>query len=337
MTSCFVIAEAGVNHNGDFALAKELISAAKACGADAVKFQTFSAEKLVNKTASKADYQKDATGYGTQFEMLKKLELSKEAHYLLAEQARSLGIEFMSTGFDEEAVDFLVDIGVKRIKIPSGEVTNLPLLVHMAKKQLPMILSTGMCDLQEVGEAIDVIQKVSSAPLTLLHCTSNYPAVFEDVNLRAMQTLEKEFNLPVGYSDHTLGCLVPTLAVAMGAVIIEKHFTVDKKLLGPDHLASLDVTEFTQMMKLIRESEACLGDGIKAPRPNELPIRELVRRSITLSRDLKKGESLRHQDVQFLRPGTGIAPKYYSQIEGKVVALDLAAGTSLQWEHLEKA
>jgi N,N'-diacetyllegionaminate synthase len=335
MKPCFVIAEAGVNHNGDIGLAKELITAAKECGADAVKFQTFSAEKLVNKTASKANYQKSATGQGTQFEMLKKLELSKESHHILAEQARSLGIEFMSTGFDEEAVDFLIELGVQRIKIPSGEVTNVPLLHHIAQKQLPMILSTGMCDLEEVQEAINVIQTITNAELTLLHCTSNYPAAFEDVNLRAMQTLAKTFNLPVGYSDHTLGCLVPTLAIAMGATIIEKHFTLDKSLEGPDHLASLDVPELTHMMKLIRESEACLGDGVKAPRQNELPIRELVRRSITLCRDVKKGQPLSREDFMLLRPGMGIAPKHFSDVVGKIINVDLEIGTTLQWEHLQ--
>jgi N,N'-diacetyllegionaminate synthase len=338
--SCFIIAEAGVNHNGNLNLAIELVKAAKEAGADAVKFQTFKADTLVNKTVGKAEYQQqNSPDSTTQYEMLKELELSDEDHYLLSDLAHTLGIEFMSTGFDHQTVDFLVALGVKRIKIPSGEVTNLPYLRHCAKTGLPLILSTGMCDLSEVKTAIEIIQPYYGEQLknnlVLLHCTSNYPAAYADVNLKAMQTLAQEFQLPVGYSDHTLGVLVPTMAVAMGACVIEKHFTLDKSLPGPDHEASMTPEELKDLVQCIRNAESALGNGEKKPSDSELPIRALVRRSVTLKNTLAKGDSIKEADLILLRPGTGISPADFSKIIGTKLALDLPAGSTLLWEHIE--
>ncbi|BCA94919.1 N,N'-diacetyllegionaminic acid synthase [Legionella antarctica] len=339
--SCFIIAEAGVNHNGDIQLAKELVYAAKETGADAVKFQTFTADNLVNKTAEKAQYQKNNTSKATtQYEMLKALEISNETHYLLSDLALSLGIEFMSTGFDEGTIDFLVTLGIKRLKVPSGEITNLPYLKHIAKKGLPIILSTGMCDLTEVRQAIDVISPFYGSTLKdnliLLHCTSNYPAAYKDVNLRAMQTLADEFNLPVGYSDHTLGILIPTLAVGLGACVIEKHFTLDKALPGPDHAASMTPEEMKQLVQAIRDSECALGNGEKKPSDSELPVRDLVRRSVTLKRDLSQGAQIALDDLVLLRPGSGISPAQLHKVIGAKLNLHLPAGSTLLWEHVEK-
>lgn len=338
--SCFIIAEAGVNHNGDLNLAIELVRAAKESGADAVKFQTFKADTLVNKTVGKAEYQQqNDPDTATQYEMLKALELSEDDHYVLSELAEKLDIEFMSTGFDHQTVDFLVSLGLKRIKIPSGEVTNIPYLKHCAKTGLPLILSTGMCDLSEVRTAIETIQPYYGErlkdKLVLLHCTSNYPAAYADVNLKAMQTLAQEFQLPVGYSDHTLGVLVPTMAIAMGACVIEKHFTLDKSLLGPDHQASMTPDELKSMVQTIRDAEAALGNGEKKPSENELPIRALVRKSVTLKNSLTKGVSIKEDDLILLRPGTGICPADFSKLIGTKLALDLPAGSTLLWEHIE--
>lgn len=337
--SCFIIAEAGVNHNGELNLAKELIHAAKESGVDAIKFQTFNADSLVNPTAKKAEYQKKgASDSTTQYQMLKALELSNEQYSLLSELAASLNIEFMSTGFDHDSIDFLVSLGVKRLKVPSGEITNFPYLHYVAQTQLPLIISTGMCSLQEVRQAIDEIKpyynQELSTKLTLLHCTSNYPAALQDVNLRAMQTLATEFDLAVGYSDHTLGVLVPTLAVGLGARVIEKHFTLDKSLSGPDHAASMTPEEMKHLVGLIRDTETALGTAEKKPAENELPIRALVRRSITLKNALKKGSQLRKEDLILLRPGHGIPSADLAKVVDMSLAQDLDAGTTLLWEHL---
>ncbi|CAM3027412.1 N,N'-diacetyllegionaminate synthase [Legionella worsleiensis] len=338
--TCFIIAEAGVNHNGDIQLAKDLVYAAKEAGADAVKFQTFKADTLVNKTVGKAEYQKtNAPDSNTQYEMLKALELTEEDHYLLSDLAQSLGIEFMSTGFDNQTIDFLVDLGVKRLKIPSGEITNIPYLHHCASKKLPLIISTGMCDLHEVRSAIETVKPYFgdgyAQNLVLLHCTSNYPAAYHDVNLKAMCTLAKEFHLPVGYSDHTLGIMVPTLAIGMGATVIEKHFTMDKSLPGPDHLASMDPEELKILVQTVRDAESALGDGEKKPTENEIPIRALVRRSVSLKHDLPKGAHLSQDDLILLRPGTGISPAELPQIIGARLSVNLPAGSTLLWEHID--
>jgi N,N'-diacetyllegionaminate synthase len=338
--SCFIIAEAGVNHNGDIELASELIYAAKETGVDAVKFQSFHADKLVNKTAEKAQYQKiNTVGSSTQYEMLKLLEISDQHHFTLMELAKKLDIEFMSTGFDEERVDFLVSLGVQRLKIPSGEITNIPYLNHIAQKGLPLILSTGMSDLNEVRQAVEIIRPYYKEDLEnnliLLHCTSNYPAAFKDVNLRAMQTLAGEFNLPVGYSDHTLGNLVPTLAVGLGASLIEKHFTLDTALSGPDHAASMNPVEMKKLVDEIRNTELVLGSGEKKPSDTELPIRELVRKSVTLKRELSEGVEISIDDLILLRPGNGISPSELPQLIGKKLNIDLPKGTTLLWEHIK--
>lgn len=338
--SCFIIAEAGVNHNGCIQLAKELVYAAYETGADAIKFQTFNADMLVNKTAEMAQYQKMNTSKSaTQYEMLRSLELSEEEHYILIELANSLGIEFMSTGFDEKTVDFLVDLGVKRLKVPSGEVVNMSYLRHVAQKKLPIILSTGMCDIIEVGKAVETIRpffgKKLKDNLILLHCTSNYPTAFSDVNLRAMQTLASNFGLAIGYSDHTLGALVPIIAVGMGACVIEKHFTLNKNLPGPDHVASMTPDEMQQLVKSIKSVELALGHGIKTPSDSEIKVRELVRKSVTLKRDLTKGSYISEDDLILLRPGHGICPAELPKVIGVKIKMNLPAGTTLLWEHCE--
>lgn len=343
MNSTFVIAEAGVNHNGSPELAIKLVETAARCGADAVKFQTFTAEKLVRRGAEKAAYQKSATGEGDQFDMLKQLEMSPELHDALILRCSELGIEFMSTPFDEEAADFLLASGMRRIKIPSGEITNWPFLRFLAKKNVPLILSTGMASLDEVVEAVAAIAEArTSAGLTealssvlcVLHCTSNYPALARDVNLRAMNTIAEATGLPVGYSDHTLGVAVSTAAVALGATVIEKHFTLDKSLPGPDHQASLDPDELAQLVAQIRVTEQALGSSIKAPATSELPVRALVRRSVSLARDVKAGETLSAQDLCLLRPGNGIPPAALDQVIGQTLGESMVSGTTLQWEML---
>lgn len=338
---CYVIAEAGVNHNGSEDLALRLIDCAAAAGADGVKFQTFKAEKLVRQGARKAAYQQRQTGVGDQFSMLQSLELSTEAYCRLAEYCHQVGIEFLSTAFDEESFDFLIGLGLKRIKIPSGELTNLPFLRYMSRHDLPLILSTGMADMAEIEEAVTAFEKTRqvrgfAAPLserlTILHCTSNYPAAFQDVHLRAMLSIKERFGLPVGYSDHTFGTVVAPLAVAMGATVIEKHFTLDKKLPGPDHQASLEPEELNQLIDSIRQAEQILGSPEKKPAQSELDVREVVRRSVTLSRDVVAGTPFQEDDFVLMRPGDGIAPKHLESLYGKKPCRNMKAGEVLRWE-----
>jgi N,N'-diacetyllegionaminate synthase len=340
----FIIAEAGVNHNGDADLALQLVDTAAACGADAVKFQTFSADKLVRPGAEKAEYQKRETGAGDQHSMLKALEMSEELHRRIVARCLEKGIEFMSTPFDEEAADFLVSLGMQRIKVPSGEITNEPFLRFLAAKGVSMIVSTGMADMQEIRRAVEVIAQTRDQHgftepladvLTILHCTSNYPAACSDVNLRAMSSIAAETGVPVGYSDHTLGISVSTAAVALGATVIEKHFTLDRNMPGPDHKASLSPEELTQLIGQIRDVEQSLGSPLKRPTASELPVRELVRRSVTLVAPLRAGATIRREDIALLRPGTGIAPRHIDEVIGKAILKDTAAGTTLQWQDLE--
>lgn len=332
----FIIAEAGVNHNGDESNALRLVEIAAECGADAVKFQTFVAERLSSRTASKAEYQKRQTGEGTQFEMLKRLELSEELHHKLALRSAELGIEFMSTAFDEESLDFLTELKIKRIKMPSGEITNWPFLRHAAAKKLPMILSTGMSTLEEVGEAIDQVRQTEpEAALSVLHCTSNYPTAFSDVNLRAIRTLADTFGLPVGYSDHTSGTIIAVAAVAAGATIIEKHFTLDKAMPGPDHAASLEPHELKHMIQGIRDVEASLGTGQKAPTASEIPVRDVVRRSIVAAKDIEQGASISRSDLVLLRPGTGIAPRDLDRVVGRRSRRALSSGDVIDWSDIQ--
>lgn len=337
--SCFVIAEAGVNHNGDMALALELVDRAAQAGADAVKFQTFRADTLVTREAPTVEYQRRHTGAPDQLGMLRALELSEEAHHALAERCAARGIEFMSTAFDIDSARLLVSLGIRRIKVPSGELTNHPLLRELAAFGLPMIVSTGMATLPEVGEAVKVIRDATSGaelPLTLLHCTSNYPTAPEDVNLRAMRTLGDEFGVPVGYSDHTSGITVPIAAAALGATVIEKHFTLDRTMPGPDHQASLEPAELADMVRAIREVGRALGSGDKAPRPAEADVRDAVRRSVVLRRALPAGARIERDDLVLLRPGTGLPPADVDRVVGMRVRQALPDGHLLAWDDLER-
>lgn len=340
---CYIIAEAGVNHNGSVDMGFRLIDAAVTAGADAVKFQTFKAEKLVTRAARKAAYQQAQTGEGQQFEMLKQLELSDEDHHRLADRCRQTGIEFLSTPFDEESADFLVSLGCKRLKVPSGELTNHPFLRFLARKNLPMILSTGMADLSEVADAVRVIAETRhssgfKAPLnqmlTLLHCTSNYPAALHEVNLLAMRTLAETFQLPAGYSDHTAGIFVAPLARALGAAVFEKHFTLDRTLPGPDHVASLEPDELEAMVRAIRSTDLVMGHPDKAPTLSEMEVRIASRRSVTLAREVAAGHRLTHSDLTLMRPGNGIPPHAIESLIGRQTARALPAGSTLRYEDL---
>jgi len=313
---CFIIAEAGVNHNGKLKLAKKLVDVAKKAGVDAVKFQTFKAKNLVSKNTEMANYQKKNTGKKeSQFEMLRRLELHNRNFIKLKKYCNKKRIIFLSTPHTESAVDLLNNL-VPAYKIGSGDLTNSPLLKKIAQKKKPIILSTGMATLKEVEEAVNTIMPINKK-LILLHCTTNYPCPLEEVNLRAMLTLKKEFNLLVGYSDHTSGIIVPTIAVAMGATVIEKHFTLDKNLPGPDHKASLEPKELKEMVKAIRNVEKILGTGEKNPTNSEKKIRRIIRKSIVAKIDIPKNTIIKKNMLIIKRPGTGINPKQIDKIIGK--------------------
>ncbi len=342
----FVIAEAGVNHNGDAALAVKLADAAKAAGADAVKFQTFRAEDVVTRSAATADYQRTNTGATSQFDMIKALELDEAGHAQVAAHCARIGIEFFSTPFSEPAVDLLVKLGVKRLKIPSGEITNKPLLQHAAATGLPMLMSSGMATLDEVQRAVRWVRDARvaaghAAPdasnLHLLHCTSAYPAPAEALNLRAIQTMAQATGLPVGYSDHSQGVEAALAAVALGAALIEKHLTLDKAMPGPDHRASADPQEFAAMVRGIRLVESMRGDGIKQPTPVEANTRDVARRSVVLAASRPRGHVLTASDLVLRRPGTGIQPEHLATLPGRRLAADVAADTTLTWDLLEGA
>ena len=314
-----IIAEAGVNHNGEIELAKKLIEGAAMAGADLVKFQTFSAEKIVTRNAPKAGYQLDFSNTSeSQFEMLQKLELGKGVLEKLIQHAEKCGIKLFSTGFDAESVDMLVELGQEILKIPSGEITNLPLLQHIGKKNMRVILSTGMSDLNEVGNAIKILENAGTAreKITILHCTSSYPAPIEDINLMAMHTMRDAFKVTTGYSDHSAGIEVAIAAVALGAKVIEKHFTLDKSLPGPDHKASLDLAELKELVVAIRNIEKALGDGAKRLMPSEYKNLTIVRQVIVAKKELKKGEVFTELNVTTKRAGIGISPMLWNQIIG---------------------
>lgn len=337
---CFVIAEAGVNHNGSLATALELVKVAAEAGADAVKFQSFRAQNLVRRGTPTAAYQQRNADASDQFAMLKALEMSEEMHEALVAECRRLGIEFMSTPFDADLADYLVGLGMRRIKVPSGELTNIPLLRHLAAHPCPLLVSTGMADLQEISVALAAIAEVRgrqgrASDVTLLHCTSNYPAEFEDVNLRAMRTMAERFEVPVGYSDHTLGITMSLGAVALGAVVIEKHFTLSRDMAGPDHKASLEPHELKSLVSEIRHLEAALGDGVKAPRPSELPVRAIARRSLVAACDLSAGEAVAVAHIEALRPASGISPAEIDRVIGRHLRHSVKAGEILQWEMFE--
>lgn len=314
-----IIAEAGVNHNGEIDLAKKLIEGAALAGADLVKFQTFSAEKIVTRNAPKAGYQLDFSNTSeSQFEMLQKLELGKGVLEKLIQHAEKCGIKLFSTGFDAESVDMLVELGQEILKIPSGEITNLPLLQHIGKKNMRVILSTGMSDLNEVGNAIKILENAGTAreKITILHCTSSYPAPIEDINLMAMHSMRDAFKVTTGYSDHSDGIEVAIAAVALGAKVIEKHFTLDKSLPGPDHKASLDLAELKELVVAIRNIEKALGDGAKRLMPSEYKNLTIVRQVIVAKKELKKGEVFTELNVTTKRAGIGISPMLWNQIIG---------------------
>jgi N-acetylneuraminate synthase len=333
---CFIIAEAGVNHNGDARLAYELIDAAVHAGADAVKFQTFNTERVISRSAPKADYQLQTTDTNeTQFEMVRRLELSADTHRMLANRCRERGIQFLSSPFDWESVDLLNDLEVPAFKIASGEITNWPLLKHVAKAGKPMIISTGMSYLGEVEAALDLIRKTGNDQIILLHCVSSYPADAVDVNLRAMLTMADKFRVPVGYSDHTLGIAVAIAAASLGACVIEKHLTLSKQLPGPDHRASLEPLEFATMVSGIRAAQAAIGSGEKKPVAAEQNVRLVARRSLAARVPLAAGTVLTDMMLTELRPGTGISPILLGEVVGRKLMRPVESGELLSWSDFE--
>ncbi len=312
-----IIAEAGVNHNGSMVSAKKLVDVAADAGADYVKFQTFKADTLVTQSAEKAEYQKIITDKSeSQFEMIKKLELDKSAHDELIKHCEEKGIRFLSAAFDHDSIELLADLNIPLYKIPSGEITNLPYLRHIGRMGKPIILSTGMSTLEEVQKALNVLLEsgVEKEKITILHCNTEYPTPMEDVNLKAMLTMRDELGVAVGYSDHTLGIEVPVAAVALGASVIEKHFTLDRTLPGPDHAASLEPHELKEMVSAIRNIEKAMGNGMKKPSPSEIKNIPIARKSIVAKKSIKKGEKFSENNLTVKRPGTGISPMQWDDI-----------------------
>ena len=318
MKKVLIIAEAGVNHNGDINLAKKLIEQAAKAGADVVKFQTFKANSCVSVSAKKAKYQLETTAKEeSQLEMIKKLELSYEAHFELMKHCKKHGIAFLSTPFDLESVEFLRGLDLPYFKIPSGEITNLPYLKAVAKCKKKVLLSTGMANLGEIEAALEILRKNGTRNITLLHCNTEYPTPFEDVNLNALKTLKEAFKLEVGYSDHTEGIVASLGAVALGAVVIEKHFTLDKTMEGPDHRASLEFEELKALCKGIRELEKALGSGIKKASKSEAKNKIIARKSLVAKREIQKGEKFSIENLTTKRPGSGISAMRYEEYLGK--------------------
>lgn len=324
----FIIAEAGVNHNGQLALAYRLVDAAMEAGVDAVKFQTFKADIEISKFAEKAEYQKETTDIReTLLEMTKKLELDRENHKNLLAYCQNKGISFLSSASDLYSIDLLIKLGLETWKIPSNEITDFPYLRKIGRLGKKVIMSTGMADIQEVKKALDILISfgTNKEDITVLHCNTEYPTPFEDVNLKAMLTLRNELDVEVGYSDHTLGIEVPIAAVAMGAKVIEKHFTLDRSMKGPDHRASLEPDELRAMVKAIRNIEVSLGDGIKHPSPSELKNKPIARKSIVAAKDIKKGEKFTEENITVKRPGDGISPMRWDEALGQSAKRDFLA------------
>ena len=320
-----IIAEAGVNHNGDLELAKKLIDVAANAGADYVKFQTFSADRIVSQSASKAEYQQQVTDASeTQYQMLKRLELSYEMHLELIKHCDQQSIKFLSTGFDVESIKLLVYLGIDLIKIPSGEITNLPYLRFIGSLGLPVILSSGMSTMDEIGNALNILQGsgLDRSQVTVLHCTTEYPTPMDEVNLRAINSIRSAFGVAVGYSDHTVGIEVSISAVAIGASVIEKHFTLDRSLRGPDHKASLEPTELIAMVKAIRNIESALGSGIKSPSLSEIKNLHFARKSIMAKQQITKGDIFSPYNLIVKRPGDGISPMFWDSIVGQIAGRD---------------
>ena len=332
---CFVIAEAGVNHNGSLEMARQLIDVAVRAGAEAVKFQTFKAERLVASHAPKAEYQTHTTDPGeSHVEMLRNLELSREMHLELMDYCRESGIMFVSSPFEEGSADLLNELDVPAFKIPSGEITNLAFLAHVASMGKPMIVSSGMSHIGEVEAALHAIEAAGNSQYVVLHCVSNYPADPADVNLRAMHTMATAFNVPVGYSDHTLGIEIPIAAVALGACVIEKHFTLDRNLTGPDHRASLEPDEFVAMVQGIRIVEAALGHGRKEPAPSEANTASVARKSLVAARDIPAGATRTEDMIAAMRPGTGLPPAMQRYVVGRTTKAAIEAGGLIDFELL---
>ena len=328
-----IIAEAGVNHNGDLELAKQIVKAAANAGADLVKFQTFTAEGLAIDSAPKADYQNQTTDQKqSQFAMLRQLELTAEMHEQLIVYCSKQGIGFFSTGFDLQSVDYLASLGADRFKIPSGEITNLPYLRHVGAFGKPLILSTGMATLGEIEAALDACE-IAGTPrsrITVLHCNTEYPTPMQDVNLRAMCSIRDAFGVAVGYSDHTLGIEVPIAAVALGATVIEKHLTLDRNWPGPDHKASLEPDEFAVMVRAIRNIEQAMGDGIKRPSPSEAKNKPIARKSLVAARSIKAGERFTPENLTAKRPGTGVSPMRWDTAMGRTATRDYGADEMIE-------
>ena len=331
--STFIIAEIGVNHNGSIELAKNMIKSASRCGVDAVKFQTFRSEDLVTENAKTADYQQKNANESSQLEMLKKLELTFEDFKELKDYASKCNVMFISSPFDINSVDLLENLNVSLYKLGSGELNNFELIDYVQKTNKPMILSTGMATLDEIKETYDFIENKEN--LIILHCITGYPTSFEEANLNFIKTLQSEFDVPIGFSDHSPGIELPIAAVALGACVVEKHFTLDKTLEGPDHKASLNPVEFKAMVDAIRNVEIAMGDGVRKFSENELEIKKIARKSIILNEDVSKGMRIEKKMLAIKRPGTGIAPKYLNQVIGRKVNQDLNKNAVLKWEHLE--
>jgi N-acetylneuraminate synthase/N,N'-diacetyllegionaminate synthase len=331
----FFIAEAGVNHNGDLSMAIELIDVAAAAGADAVKFQTFSADRLVKKDTTKADYQQETSGAGTQHEMLKNYELDHADHVRLQEYCDNHDILFLSTPFDTESADLLADLGVPAFKIGSGELDNDPFFQHVAEYGIPMIVSTGMGTMSEIRAARDVIRDIDpDVELCFLHCTSEYPCYIDDVNLRSMERMNQVLDVPVGYSDHTTHPEMPSLAIAAGAYVVEKHFTLDNSLPGPDHEASLEPEDLARAVELSRLAARSRGSAEKRPTEKELRNRSIIRKSVHAAGNLSSGESLSPKDIEILRPADGLSPRRYQDIIGTELATDISAGAPITAEDI---
>jgi N-acetylneuraminate synthase len=331
----FIIAEGGVNHNGSVNTAKKLVKEAKLSGANAIKFQTFRADKLVSRKLEKAEYQKKTTkSTESQYDMIKRLELGVKEHQELVRFCRSQNIMFLSSPFDEESADLLEKLNVKMFKIGSGEITNLPFLQHVARKDRPMIISTGMATLGEVEEAIDTIVTAGNSNITLLHCVTEYPAPYADINLRAMITMKEAFGLPFGYSDHTEGIEIAVAAVALGAQFIEKHFTLDRNSEGPDHKSSLEPGMFHEMVLAIRNVEAALGDGRKRPAESELKNIPIARKSVVALHAIKRGQMITKDLVSIKRPGFGIQPKDLNKILGLKARRSIPMDQAITWDDL---
>lgn len=331
MDKVFIIAEAGVNHNGDLKIAKKLIDKASESGADAIKFQSFKAENLVTKNAKKAEYQNRTTDKEeNQFQMLSRLELSYENHKELIKYSEDKDIMFLSSPFDLESIDLLNELNLEIFKIPSGEITNLPYLEKIGRFNKKVILSTGMSTLGEIESALTILKASGSSDITVLHCNTEYPTPMQDVNLSAMNTIKDAFKVDVGYSDHTLGIEVPIAAVALGARVIEKHFTLDKSMDGPDHKASLEPDELKLMIENIRNIEKALGDGVKIPTDSEVKNRDMARKSIVANVDLKKGEVFSEENLYVKRPGSGISPMRWYEVTGQVAEKDFKEDELIQ-------